>query len=99
MRGKTLKCLFFTLFDAAGVVLTSPVCGFLQRRTFRGRGVALSNRGSPMDLQLHEKNERAALSDRKPIVPNFKVSGQPMTSDVRANTYSGPPDTTIFGML
>ena len=37
--------------------------------------------------------------ERKPMVPNFKVSGQPMTSEVRSNTRRGPSEMTIFGML
>ena len=42
------------------------------------------------DFELRGKNERAALNERKPMVPKFKVSGQPMTSEVRSNTRSGP---------
>ena len=49
-----------------------------------------------MDLELRRKNERVARNERKPIVSNFKVSGQPMTSEV---TRSGPSDTTIFRAL
>ena len=33
------------------------------------------------------------------MVPNFKVSGQPMTSQIRSNTRSGWHDTIVFGML
>ena len=35
------------------------------------------------DLELRGKKEHIALNERKPMVPNFKVSGQPMPSDVR----------------
>ena len=35
----------------------------------------------PMKLELYIKKERAALDKRKPVVPNFKVSGQPVTSE------------------
>ena len=52
-----------------------------------------------MDLEHRGKNERVALNERKPMVPDFKVSGQPMTSDVRSNTRSGPSDMTIFETL
>ena len=48
-----------------------------------------------------KKNERVALNERKPMVPNFKVSGQSMTSEVtvRSNNRSVPPDTIILEML
>ena len=52
-----------------------------------------------MDLELRGKSERVALNERKPMVPKFKISGQPMTSEVRLNTGSGPHDTNVFGML
>ena len=53
-----------------------------------------------MEVELRgKKNERVALNERKPMVPNFKVSVQLMTSEVRSNTRSGPSDMTIFGML
>ena len=56
-----------------------------------------------IELELRGKNERVGLYERKTMVPNFKVSGQPTTSEVRSNARSGPPDTTIdttiFGML
>ena len=54
----------------------------------------------PMELELRrKKNERVALNEKKPMVPNFQVSDQPMTSEVRSNTRIGPSDTTVFGML
>ena len=40
-----------------------------------------------MKLELGEKNELVALNEKKPMIPKFKVSGQPMTSEV---THSGP---------
>ena len=37
-------------------------------------------RSALMEVELRIKNERVALNERKPIVPNFKVSdGKPMT--------------------
>ena len=51
-------------------------------------------------LEFREKkNERVGLHERKPVVSNLKVSGQPMTSEVRSNTLRGPSEMTIFGML
>ena len=52
-----------------------------------------------IELELCEKNGRVGLYERKPMVPNFRVSGQPMTSEVRSNTRRGPSEMTIFGML
>ena len=79
------------LFTASNVC----VCG--------GGGGAIRpplSRSAPDGLRASRtKNECVALNERKPMVPNFKVSGQPMTSEVRSNTRSGPSDTTIFGML
>ena len=45
-----------------------------------------------------KKKRRVVFNERKPTAHNFKVSGQPMTSEVRSNTRM-PPDTTLFGML
>ena len=50
-------------------------------------------------LELRGKNERVGIHERKPMVPNFNVLGQPMTSEVRSNTRRGPSEMTIFGML
>ena len=53
-----------------------------------------------IELELREKkNERVGLYKRKPVVPNFKVSGQPMTSEVRSNTRRGPSERTLRGAL
>ena len=52
-----------------------------------------------MELELRKKNERVVLNKRKPMIPNFKVSVQLMTSEVKSNTRSGPSNMTIFGML
>ena len=52
-----------------------------------------------IELELREKNERVVLHERKTMVPNFKVSGQLMTSYVRSNTRRGPPEMNIFGIL
>ena len=49
-----------------------------------------------IELELRDQNERVGLYERKPMMPNFKASGQPITSKVRSNTRRGPP---IFGML
>ena len=43
-----------------------------------------------------EKNARFELNERKPMIPNVKVSSQPMTSEVRSNTRSGPFETTMY---
>ena len=51
------------------------------------------------ELELHGKNEGAGLHERKPLVPNLKVSGQPMTSEVSSNTRRGHSEMTILGML
>ena len=37
---------------------------------------------------------RVALNERKPMVPNFKVSGQSVTSEIRSNTRSGSFEKT-----
>ena len=39
-----------------------------------------------MVLKLHGKNERVARNERKPMVFNFMVLGQPVTLEVRSNT-------------
>ena len=57
------------------------------------------SRSAPDRVRASGKNERVALNERKPKVPNFKVSDQPMTSEVRSNTRRGPPEMTIFAML
>ena len=36
-----------------------------------------------IELELRGKNERVGLYERKPMVPNFNVSGQLMTSDIK----------------
>ena len=48
---------------------------------------------------LHTKNDRAALKERKAMIPNFKVSVRPMTSDVTSNNRSGPLETAVVGTL
>ena len=39
-----------------------------------------------MVLELRGKNERVARNERKPMVSNFMILGQPVTSEVRSNT-------------
>ena len=39
-----------------------------------------------MVLELRGKNERVARNERKPMVPNFMILSQPVTSEVRSNT-------------
>ena len=51
-----------------------------------------------LELRAEKNDERVALNERKPMVSNFKVSGQPMTSEGGSNTRRGATDTTIFGM-
>ena len=65
-----------------------------------GGSVGPPSRSATDELRAsRKKSERVALNERKPMVPKFKVSGQPMTSDVRLNTRSGPSDMTIFETL
>ena len=46
-----------------------------------------------IELKLRGKNERVGLyEERKPMVPDFNVSGQPMTTEVRLNTRRGPSE-------
>ena len=35
---------------------------------------------------LRGKNERVARNERKPVVSNFMILGQPVTPEVRSNT-------------
>ena len=39
-----------------------------------------------MVLELRRKNERVARNERRPMVSNFMILGQPVTSEVRSNT-------------
>ena len=39
-----------------------------------------------MILELRDKNERVARNEKKPMVSNFMVLGQPVTSEIRSNT-------------
>ena len=41
-----------------------------------------------MELELRLKIERVALNKRKPVIPQFRVLGQPVISDVRSNPQS-----------
>ena len=41
-----------------------------------------------MVLELRGKNERVARNDRQPMVSNFMVLGQSVTSEVRSNTQN-----------
>ena len=68
-----------------------PCAPFLQRRTCRGRRGPSdpTSRSAPDGVTPSQKNERVALNERKPMVPNFKVSDQPMTSEVRSNARGG----------
>ena len=66
----------------------------------RGEVIRPPQRVWPLiELELRGINERVGLHERKPMVPNFNVSGQPMTSEVRSNTRRRPSEMTIFGML
>ena len=64
----------FKYFVFPGIVESGGTC--------RGGGVGPLPAVRPlMDLELRgEKNARIALNERKPMVPNFRVSSQPMTS-------------------
>ena len=74
-----------------------PVCGFLQRRTCKGGGASNPpSRSAPDGVRASQKkNERIALNEGKPMVPNFKVSGQLMTSEVSSSIRSGPSDNYL----
>ena len=77
-----------------------PCAAFYSIELVRGGGsVGPPSRSAPDELRASRKNERIALNEREPMGPNFKVSGQLMTSEVRSNTQSGPPDMTVFRML
>lgn len=41
---------------------------------------------SLIELELRGKNRRASRDERKRLAPVFKVSGQPLTFEVRSNT-------------
>ena len=67
---------------------------------YGGEGVIRPPRVWPLiELELCDKDERVGLHERKRMVPNFKVSGQLMTSEVRSNTRRRPSEMPIFGML
>ena len=56
-----------------------------------GGGIRPPPRVWPLiELELRGKNERVGLYERKPMIPNFNVSVQLMTSEVRSNTRRGP---------
>ena len=77
-----------------------PCAAFYSDERVGGEGsVGPPSRSAPDGFRASQKNERISLNERKPMVPNFKVSGQLMTAEVRLNTRSEPSDTTIFGML
>ena len=52
---------------------------------------------TPDRVRPSRKNERVALNESKPMMHKFNVSDQPMTSEARSNTRSGPLETTISG--
>ena len=52
-----------------------------------------------MVLELREKNERVARNERKPMVSNFMILGQPVTSEVRSNTQIQSIETAILRTL
>ena len=49
------------------------------------------SRSAPDGLRASQKkkNERVALNEKKPMVPNFKVSGQLMTTEVSQTPAAG----------
>ena len=65
----------------------SPVCGFLQHLTCRGGPLDPPTVRPLMVLELGGKSERVARNERMPMVSNFMVLGQPVTSEVRSNTH------------
>ena len=42
------------------------------------------------ELELRFKNQRVACHETKPLTPEFKVLGQPVTSEVRSMTQKWP---------
>ena len=62
---------------------SSPVWDFLQLLSYRESLGPLVVR-SLIKLELREKNERAAHDERKPMMHNFIVLGELVTSEVRS---------------
>ena len=51
-----------------------------------GGSVGPPSRSAPDGPRASRKNERVARNEMKPMVSNFMVLGQPVTSEVRSNT-------------
>ena len=93
VKTRPMMCFLFNPRPCAAFYSVESVNGGFRR-------TPSPSRSAPDGLRaLREKNDRVALNEGKPMVPNFKVSGQPMTSELRSNTRSGRPDTTTFGMI
>ena len=63
----------YVRFDS---MVPSSVCGVLQRLTFRGIRFNPPHTNIAVRLlmgELRNKNERVALDERKPMIPNIRV--------------------------
>ena len=96
-RATSLSCQFINFFEGGRVPLTlaGPI-GFLHTRRPRGGGgydppLAVS---PLVELARRGKNERVRRYETQRLVPDFKVLGQPVTSEVRS---SAPRYGSVFG--
>ena len=78
-----------------------PVVAELYKVTNRslGQGCGVDDFLATPTPARHQLRLRAFIGGRKPMIPNFKVSGQPLTSEVRSTMHSGPLEMTVFGSL
>ena len=69
-----------------------PSPSFAISPSFRAQGVGLIRPPRVwllIELELWLKNQRVACHETKPLTPDFKVLGQPATSEVRSMTQNG----------
>ena len=77
-----------------GKTLAGPI-GFLRTRRPRGGAGTTPLAVSPLvELARRGKNERVRRYETQRLVPDFKVLGQPVTSEVRS---SAPRYGSVFG--
>ena len=83
------------------MIYYSAVCGILQRLTCRGSN-GPPQPFSPLRIQSFsgKKNERVALDERKPVIPNLTVLGK-YTGDLRSQVKPSKSvlETEIFWTL